>query len=295
MVERGAVGFIGLGMMGLPMASRLCSAGLTVRGYDLSGAQAAAFAERGGEIALSPAAAARSAESLITMLPNSDIVEEALLGQGGAAGHLPKGAVVIDMSSSAPTRTRKLGARLQELGVTLVDAPVSGGVARAEKGTLAIMAGGAPDAVERIRPILQAMGSKIFHTGPLGSGHAMKALNNYVSASGLVAACEALVVGKEFGLDPGTIVDVLNESTGRNNSTETKLKPFVLAESFSSGFSIGLMAKDIRTAAALASEIGAGAPEIEAAAELWEEAAGKIGKGSDHTEIYRFLANRKMH
>lgn len=290
------LGFIGIGLMGRPMALRLLDAGQRLTAWNRTHDKLAPLLARGAVAAASPAEVAQAAEVVMICVTDQRAVEQVLFGPDGVAAGGSPGKLVVDFSSIAPAAARDYAARLEAgCGMGLVDAPVSGGVPGAEKGTLAIMAGGDPDAVERIRPILQAMGSKIFHTGPLGSGHAMKALNNYVSASGLVAACEALVVGKEFGLDPGTIVDVLNESTGRNNSTETKLKPFVLAESFSSGFSIGLMAKDIRTAAALASEIGASAPEIEAAAELWEEAAGIIGKGSDHTEIYRFLANRKMH
>ena len=294
MPEAAGIGFIGLGMMGLPMASRLVAAGYRVNGSDLSDAQLETFAARGGASARSPAEAARSVQFLVTMLPNADIVGDALFGKGDAARALSPGAMVIDMSSSAPMKTRALGARLQEIGVALIDAPVSGGVARAEKGSLAIMAGGEAADVERARPVLGALGSRIFHTGPLGSGHAMKALNNYVSAAGLVAACEALVVGREFGLAPDTMVDVLNESTGRNNSTEAKLKPFVLSESFASGFAAGLMAKDIRTAADLAASLDVAVPEIEAAAVLWEEASGAMGKAADHTEIYRFIANRNM-
>lgn len=295
MSERAAIGFIGLGMMGLPMAARLVSAGYRVCGYDLSKAQGEALAAQGGEVAMSPRDAAAGARMLVTMLPNAEVVADALFGQAGAASGLAKGTLVIDMSSSAPLKTQALGDRLKAAGIGLIDAPVSGGVARAANGSLAIMAGGNAAEIELARPLLESMGSKIFLTGPLGSGHAMKALNNYVSASGLVAACEALVVGKAFGLEPGIVVDVLNASTGRNNSTETKLKPFVLSETFASGFAAGLMAKDIRTAADLAGSLEVEAPEIAAAAELWETAAQALGKGADHTGIYRFLADRARH
>ncbi len=156
---------------------------------------------------------------------------------------LAKDALIIDMSSSVPVDTQSLGKTLAERGIGLVDAPVSGGVRRAIDGTLAIMAGGDAALVERARPVLQAMAKSVFATGPLGSGHAMKALNNYVSAAGLVAACEALLVGRRFGLQPDTIIDVLNASTGKNNSTDVKMKQFVISESFASGFSLALMAK----------------------------------------------------
>jgi len=167
---------------------------------------------------------------------------------------------------------------------------VSGGVKRALDGTLAIMAGGDPATVGRITPLLAAMGASIFATGPLGSGHAMKALNNYVSAAGLVAAAEAILVGRRFGLDPAVIVDVLNASTGRNNSTEVKMKQQVLSGDFASGFAMALMAKDLHTAADIARHAGVAAPLAEVCEDLWAQADAKLGAGADHTEIYCYLA-----
>ncbi len=286
------LGFIGLGMMGLPMAANLLRAGYVVAGFDGSAEPRQAFAQIGGIAVASAREAAARSEILITMLPNSDIVRDVLLGAGDAASALPPGALVIDMSSSAPERTVELGAALDERGIRLIDAPVSGLAMRATDGTLAIMAGGAKADIERARPVLSVMGRAITETGPLGSGHAVKALNNYVSAAGFVAACEALIVGQRFGLDPAVMIDVLNMSSGRNNSTETKMKPHVLSGSFKSGFSLALMAKDNRIAAALAVSLGLPAKEIFASAELWEAAAQALGRGADHTEMYRFLAER---
>lgn len=285
------IGFVGLGQMGLPMARRLIQAGYTVRAADLSGEARAAIGADGAEAFASARAAAEGAAALITMLPSGAIVREALLAaESGAASNLPAGALVIDMSSSAPTDTLALDKDLAARGISLIDAPVSGGVRLARTGELSIMAGGPAADVERARPLLAVMGKAIFATGPLGSGHAMKALNNYVNAAGLVAAIEALRVGQAFGLAPDVIVDVLNASTGRNNSTDKKIKQFVVSGSFASGFSMALMAKDIRIAADLASRIGVAAPDIETAAALWEKAAATLGKGADHTEIFRFLA-----
>jgi len=155
-------------------------------------------------------------------------------------------------------------------------------------GTLAILVGGEDRYIERAEPLLRAMGRSIFRTGPLGSGHAMKALNNYVSGAGLVAAVEAIRVGRAFGLDPHVMVDVLNAFTGRNNSTEVKLKQFVISESYSSGFHLGLMAKDIRAAAILAKELGIEAPLADWIAELWDDAVEQLGAVADHTEIARY-------
>lgn len=282
------IAFIGLGQMGLPMTRRLIQAGFAVRGADPAEGPRLALVEAGGSAFASATEAAEGADMVITMLPNGAIVRDALLG-AGAARALAKGALVIDMSSSAPTDTVGLAADLEPLGLTLIDAPVSGGVKRAIDGSLAIMAGGPAEAVERARPVLAAMGKSIFATGPIGSGHAMKALNNYVSAAGLVAACEALLVGGQFGLAPETIVDVLNASTGRNNSTEVKMKPFVISEAFNSGFSLALMAKDLRIAADLADHLDLPLPQIQSVATLWENAKAGLGTQADHTEIHRHL------
>jgi 3-hydroxyisobutyrate dehydrogenase len=179
------------------------------------------------------------------------------------------------------------------MGLKLIDAPVSGGVRRVLDGTLTIMAGGDAADVERARPLFEAIGKAIIPTGPIGSGHAVKALNNYVSAAGLAAACEAALIAERFGVDPAVLVDVLNVSTGKNNSTEVKMKPFVLSGSFASGFAMALMAKDLRTAADLARQLGIGENGTGAAAGLWTEASSALGKSADHTEIHRFLARQE--
>jgi 3-hydroxyisobutyrate dehydrogenase len=276
--------------MGLPMASRLVEAGWQVRGFDLSDAALDAFAATGGLACGTAHEAADGAGTVITMLPDGKAVRAVLTGQQAIAENLPRGTLVIDMSSSAPTGTRQLAGELSALGIGLVDAPVSGGVKRAMDGTLAIMAGGEPADVERARPLLAAMGGSFFATGGPGSGHAVKALNNYVSAAGLAAACEAAIVAEKFGIDPAVLVDVLNASTGRNNSTELKMKPFILSGAFNSGFALALMAKDVRTAAELARSVGVNAQGAHAAARLWSQAADELSSSADHTEIYRFLS-----
>jgi 3-hydroxyisobutyrate dehydrogenase len=284
------VAFIGLGKMGAPMAANLAAAGHSVRAYDSAPGAVAAFAQgRPGVFRASSAAeAATGGEVAITMLPDGKIVRKVVL-EDGVAKALKRGAVVVDMSSSSPVETQALGTDLAAMGIGLVDAPVSGGVKKAVEAKLAIMAGGDPALVQRVRPILATMGATVYETGPLGTGHAMKALNNFVSAAGLVAVCEALIVGRRFGLDPDKMVDILNASTGRNNSTEVKAKQFILSGTFASGFSLALMAKDLRTAADLAAHLGLHAPMSAAAGDLWSEAARALGPGADHTEIYRFV------
>lgn len=289
-----AIGFIGLGQMGIPMAHQLLQAGFTVKAFDAAPAARANFEAVTGVAAVESAAAAcHDVVAVITMLPDGKIVRGVLLGAGdeiGVVAAAEPGTIFIDMSSSSPVDTRSLAAVLQPDGYPVVDAPVSGGVKRALDGSLAIMAGGEADTVARVRPLLSAMGAAVFATGPLGSGHAMKALNNYVSAAGLVAAAEAILVGQRFGLDPEVIVDVLNASTGRNNSTDKKMKQQVLSGDFASGFSLGLMAKDLHTAAEIARHAAIAAPLAEACESLWAEADTKLGAGADHTEIYRYLA-----
>ncbi len=287
------IGFVGLGQMGQPMAALIAKAGYKLRVFDANPVAASTLAAHVPAMVCTTAAdVAVGVQVYITMLPDGRAVQDVLIGSGKVAGVLAPGAIVADMSSSDPVGTRRLGEALAKRGVILVDAPVSGGVARAKDGTLSIMAGGDAEAIERLRPVFEKVGNKVFLTGPLGSGHAMKALNNYVSAAGLVAAAEALLVGRAFGLDPEVMTDVLNASTGRNNSTDVKLKQHILSGKFGTGFSVGLMAKDLVTASDLAETVGAKALFARQCSGLWSEAARKLGPGADHTEIYRYLEER---
>lgn len=280
--------------MGWPMAGRLVDAGFQVSVFDANEAVTARFVEeRGGRRAGDLRDVAADSDVVITMLPDGEVVRQVVLGSGGPDGHLlagmRPGAILVDMSSSDPVGTRALGQICRERGVVMVDAPVSGGVPRAVAGTLAIMAGGEPDVIDRLEPIFSVLGQRVFRTGPLGSGHAMKALNNLVSAAGLIAAAEALLVGRAFGLDPGTMVDVLNASTGRNNSTENKFKQYILSRTFNSGFTLDLMLKDLTTAVDLARKTGTPALLANACRELWAAAQSGVEQGADHTEVVRWL------
>ena len=285
------VGFIGIGKMGLPMATRIAAHGYRLHAYDTSAdALKALCAVNGVAAAKNPAEIGRDCAVVILMLPDSAVVKKVLFGgQDGLAAHLRRGAVVIDMSSSNPSVTRELGPRLEAAGVDLIDAPVSGGVKRAVDGSLAIMAGGNAAVIARLRPLFLTMGKSIVETGMLGSGHAMKALNNYVSAAGLLAACEALKVGADFGIAADKIVAVLNASTGKNNSTENKLMQFIVSGAFNSGFSLGLMKKDINIATDLAKSLGSNTLLGEVLLKSWADAEAKLSGAADHTEIYRML------
>jgi 3-hydroxyisobutyrate dehydrogenase len=288
------VGFVGVGNMGWPMAKRVAGAGFPLTVFDTDAARLARFA---GETRISAAATgaalAGAADIVITMLPTGAIVRDALLGAGGIARPLARGAVVVDMSSSDPNGTRELGRGLAELGVALVDAPVSGGVPRAEAGTLAIMIGGEDEAaIARARPVLETMGAKLFRTGPLGSGHAMKALNNYVAAATFAATSEALLVGKRFGLEPAVMIEVMNASSGRSFGTDIVFPDHVVAGKFAAGFALGLMAKDVGIAAHVARESGVDAPLCHLTSELWNGARDALGGTADFTAAYQHWAAR---
>jgi 3-hydroxyisobutyrate dehydrogenase len=281
------IAMIGLGNMGVPMGACLVRAGYHVTGHDASASARQRFAAAGGTVAETLAASVATAKLIITILPNGKIVRDVIQAM---RPHLRPGCVIVDMSSSDPVGTRSLGEELLRAGFEFADAPVSGGVRRAVDGSLAIMVGGEAATLDRIQPVLTAMGRAIFRTGALGSGHAIKALNNYVSAAGLVAAVEAIAIGRRFGLDPALMTDILNASSGRNNTTEVKLKQFILSETFDAGFPLRLMAKDVRTADDLAHAVGVPAPLADAVAELWDAAARDLPEAADHTAVGRYLA-----
>lgn len=279
------VGFVGLGNMGGPMSTRLVGAGYRVQGFDLAQASRQVLADAGGTAVANLEAAVAGAGVVILMLPNSDIVAATLRDKGFVA---EPGTIVVDMSSSEPLRTRALAAELKDRGITLVDAPVSGGVARARTGKLTIMTGGDPADLARVSPVLAAMGTTT-HAGAVGSGHAVKALNNLLSATHLLVTCEAMLAGEKFGLDPAVMLEIFNRSSGRSGSTENKWPHFILPGTFDSGFGLRLMLKDMGIADRLAEQVGTPDPLGKAATELWARAAEALDAGADHTEIVNWL------
>lgn len=294
------VGFIGLGMMGLPMLENLARhAGFEIAAYDLADKPfeaLSAHASWGGTLrrARTLADVARN-DVVITMLPNSAITNAVIAGDErgpGIADTLARGAIVIDMGSSNPEDTMAQARHLALRGVTLIDAPVSGAVAKARTGALTIMAGGPAEALERVRPLLEKMGSTIIETGAVGSAHAMKALNNYVYAAGLLAVSEALLIAGRMNLDTTRFAQVLNASSGRNVATETKLNQFLIPRSFAGGFALRLQSKDIATAAGLQALTGVEARQLELCKQFWAEAAATLEPDADNTEIYRYVEAR---
>ena len=291
------VGFIGLGQMGVPMVRNLLRAGIAVLGFDLNPQALAVLADAPGFTAAgSVAQLAQHCPALVLMLPDSRIVDALLWGEPSAAPHaaglaalLKPGQLLIDMGSSDPVCSRDNAARLAALGMGFVDAPVSGGVRRAVDASLAIMIGGEPAAVEQAWPVLQALGKTLVHVGSAGAGHAVKALNNYVSASGLLAVCEALVAAEKFGIDPKLVNQVFNASTGKNNTTEHKVESFMLSGAFNSGFSLALMRKDLQTAQGFIARMGTPGGFAAHCLRTWAAAEAGLASGADHTAMFKFV------
>ena len=264
--------------MGRLMSARLANAGYALNTHDRNGSGTHQTVR----------SAAEGTDILITMLPDGKVVGRVVRA---ALPVLRRGSLVIDMSSSDPADTRALGADLRRRGVSLIDAPVSGAKAKAKDGTLAIMAGGDTAALKRARPVLSKLGTQIFLTGKLGSGHATKALNNYLGAAGTIAGFEALLVGRKFGLDPRVLVDVINASTGKNSTTERKIPQQIFTGAFTSGFQLALMAKDVGIANAMARKAGVETPYLRKTLKIWRDGQRKLRAGADHTELYKYLAS----
>jgi 3-hydroxyisobutyrate dehydrogenase len=286
------IGFIGLGEMGSRIAPRLGSAGHSVIGYDVNKQAVDAFVRTNkGRAADSLADIAENSDIVISVLPNGYVVHDVFLKEeGGAlANKLKRGSVVIDMSSAEPHQTRELAGTLAERGISLIDTPMSGGITGAEQGKLVLMVG-ADDkqALARVRPVLDVMSDRVFELGGTGSGHVMKSLNNYIGGTGFLLCVEALVIGRKYGLDPSTMVDVLNESTGRNFATVNTLKQEVIPRTFGTKFALGLLAKDVRIAADLAEDLRLNAPLTRLSRDLFSQARDRLGGDADHTAAVKY-------
>ena len=283
------IAFVGLGNMGMPMAARLAAKGFTLALYDSRPEVVQSFvAAHGGRAAASAADAARGADVAITMLPTDRIVRDVAVGEGGLADGLAPGSIVIDMSTSDPRATVETGAALNARGVRCVDAPVMGGVVFAKDGSLDIMTGGADEDLERCRPVFDGLGRQVFRCGPLGAGHALKALANYVNATALVNFIEALAIGRKFGLETDVMANAMQQMcTGRQHPLEKKVIPEVLTHKFATGMALGLIAKDVAIAADFGRSIGAITPLADCVSDIWGKAVAEVGAKADQTEVAR--------
>ena len=274
------VGFIGLGAMGSVMAPLIVKAGYHVFGYDIH-----TKIDKSSDIKqVSNIRDLSNLDVIIFMLPDGKIVADVTdeLIQNNIK------SILIDMSSSDPRDTKQLGKKLKIKDIKFLDAPVSGGVSRAKIGELMIMAGGNEDHIKSVQELLSVMG-KVQYAGPLGSGHAIKALNNYVSAAGLIASFEALAAARSFGIEPDNFLKIINGATGKNNTTEVKLDKFVISEKFNSGFALDLMVKDVSIADSLIKDLSADKPLSENVSNYLSKSLAELGKNSDHTEVYKVL------
>ena len=274
------IGFIGLGAMGSVMAPLIVKSGCNVLGYDIK----AKIDKSSGVQQVEDINDFNGLDVIIFMLPNGRIVSEMAI----KLLEMNLKSVFIDMSSSDPRETQELGKKLKNKGVKFLDAPVSGGVARAITGDLMIMAGGDEKLLEEVSDLLSVMG-KVQFAGPLGSGHAIKALNNYVSAAGLISSFEALATARSFGIEPENFLKIINGATGKNNTTEVKLDKFVISEKFNSGFALDLMVKDVTIANSLIKDISSNKPLSNDVLSHLSEALRTLEGNPDHTEVYKVI------
>lgn len=284
--------FLGLGAIGAPMAAHLAKKGpLTV--WNRTPERAAAFAQQyGARVASTPAEAAAAADVVITCLPTSREVEALLQGKDGLLKGLKEGALLIDCTSGDPGTSRRIAERLSQAGVAFADAPVSGGTSGAEAATLTVMVGGDRETFERARPVLSAFGKRIEHMGPVGSGHAMKAVNNALLAVNILAVGEGLAALVRAGVSARTALDVLNASSGRSFVSESLVADRVLTGRWPRTFRLALLEKDVGIAAAFLKEAGVVGPVLDLTRRLFAEARAELGETADHVEAIRLIERR---
>lgn len=282
--------FLGLGAIGRPMAARIAAAGLPLAVWNRTAERAADFArDTGARHANTPADAARDADVVITCLPVSRDVLALLDGPDGLLATMKKGSTLVDCTSGDPATSRVIAARLAEHGIDFIDAPVSGGVIGAEKGTLTVMVGGAAAVLERVRPVLETFGQKIVHCGNIGAGDAVKAVNNAFLAVHVLATAEGLAALTKAGVDPNVALDVINASSGRSNTSMNLFPERVLTRAFPRTFRLALLEKDIGIAAEVARENRVPAPILQLAADLFRIARGELGEVADHVEAVKLV------
>jgi 3-hydroxyisobutyrate dehydrogenase-like beta-hydroxyacid dehydrogenase len=280
----GPIGFVGLGQMGGPMSRRLLAAGHELVVHDVRAEAMAALVAEGAEAAGSPAEVAARAEVVLVSLPTPQVVRAVALGPDGLV-HGRALRTYVDLSTTGQAIAVEVAAALAERGIVTLDAPVSGGVRGAVAGTLAVMVAGPAAELERVRAVLDVFG-RVFHVGERpGLGQLMKLANNYLSATAIVATAEAIVLGVKGGLDPATMLEVINASTGRNTASEDKFPRQILSGNYAAGFTTGLLTKDLGLCAAAAQALGVPMPVAAEVHDQWRRAVAELGADADITTI----------
>lgn len=282
------IGFIGLGVMGLPMARNLRRAGYELLVHNLTPRKAEVLARDGARVAGSPREVAESCHTVITVLPDSADVEQVVAGPSGLMDGLRTGALVVDMSTISPRLTRRLAACLVEMGASMLDAPVSGGDVGATRGTLTIMVGGETADFARARPLFEVMGENIVHVGPIGAGQVAKAANQVVVGLTIAAVAEALALGVRGGVPAETLLDVLGTGLAGNRVMELKREK-LLSGVFEPGFRAELHHKDLGIALAEGRESGAALPVTALVDQLFGVMARKGWGKEDHSALVRLI------
>lgn len=290
----GKVGFIGLGIMGKPMAHNLMEAGYGLVVYNRSWAAVEELAGKGAETAGSPKEVAEACNTVITMLPDSPQVEEVVTGENGVLEGVTEGTLLVDMSTISPVVTKRLAQKAREMGASMLDAPVSGGETGAETGTLSIMVGGSQDDFERAKPLFDVMGKTIVHVGEAGTGQVVKACNQIVVALSIEAVSEALVLGSKAGASPAKVIQVLSGGLAGNKVMEAKSQNFLKHE-FNPGFRLELHRKDLGIALAAGREYGVPLPVTAIVDQVLEALVAKGSGGEDHSAMLMFIEDLAQH
>ena len=277
--------------MGRPMATHLANAGYEITIHDVNRVKAeeVAFGQQTMRIADTPQEVAKVSDIVITMLPSGKYVQEVTMGESGLIKGFKAGSLLIDTSSSEAWLTRQTALELKKSRIDMIDAPVSGAESGAKAAELIFMVGGEVNSVSRARPLLEIMGKQVFHLGPIGAGHIMKSMNNVVTAMTFMATTEALTIGKELGLDPNVMTDVLNVSTGMSWISQTQIKQRITSRKFDDPFKLELMIKDIGIAIGLADEAKLPVPLSTTGYHLWKAAGIFAGEGASISDMVRWV------
>ena len=287
-MSKGSIGFVGIGMMGFPMSSRLLEAGYDVVAYDIRKEAVDRIAAKGAQAATSPADVASRCETVLVSMPMPDIVREVAFGRNGiASGNRRR--VFVDLSTTGPRVAESVSAEFASHGVIAIDSPVSGGVGGAEKGTLAVMTSGPKDECDKLKPLLEVFGKYFWIGEKAGQAQMMKLINNLLSATATAATSEAMVLGVKAGLDPFIMCDVINAGSGMNTASRDKFPKAILPRTFDYGFTMGLMTKDVVLALAEADHHKTPMWIGNAVKQTWLQAINKEGPAADFTQVIQIM------